>query len=161
MPAKTKPVKALQLRRSSIHGCGVFARRTFVKGERIVCYAGLLRTHEETDAVYANTQETGHTFLFTLNDDYVIDGNINGNIARWINHGCDPNCEAIVEQDSQGRARCDKVFIQALRQIVQGEELTFNYGIILAERHTPRLKALWACRCGVSTCSGTILQRKC
>jgi len=158
-PASTS-ARAIQLRRSPIHGNGVFAVRTIAKGERIVRYAGLLRTHAETDAVYANVPETGHTFLFTLNDDYVIDGNVNGNIARWINHSCEPNCEALIEEDRNGRAHRDQVFIYALRAIAPGEELTFNYGIVLAERHTPKLKALWGCRCGARACSGTMLQRK-
>jgi len=155
-----KPVRSIQLRRSPIHGNGVFAGRTIAKGERIVRYTGLLRTHAETDAAYADTPETGHTFLFTLNDDYVIDGNIGGNIARWINHSCEPNCEAVIEEDRNGRAHRDQVFIYALRPIAPGEELTFNYGIVLAERHTPKLKALWGCRCGARACSGTMLQRK-
>jgi len=148
------------MRRSSIHGNGVFATRLIVKGQRIVRYAGLLRTHAEVDLAYARLEETGHTFLFTLNDEYVVDGNINGNIARWINHSCAPNCEAVIEQDSKGRAHCDRIFIEALKHIQPGEELTFNYGITLAERHTPKLKQLWGCRCGVPTCSGTILQPK-
>jgi len=157
-PAKPKP--DIQLRRSTIHGNGVFATRIIPKGARIVRYMGLLRTHDEVDAAYGGMEETGHTFLFTLNDDYVIDGNIKGNIARWINHSCEPNCEAVVEEDDQGRAHRDKVFIEALRRIKPGEELTFNYGITLAERHTPKLKALWGCRCGAPTCTGTMLQPK-
>jgi len=157
-PAKPKP--DIQLRRSTIHGNGVFATRMIPKGARIVRYMGLLRTHDEVDAAYAGMEETGHTFLFTLNEDYVIDGNIKGNIARWINHSCEPNCEAVIEPDDKGRARYDKVFIEALRRIKPGEELTFNYGITLAERHTPRLKALWGCRCGAPSCTGTMLQPK-
>jgi len=159
-PANTQPARAIQLRRSPIHGNGVFAVCAIARGERIVRYAGLLRTHAEIDAAYADIPETGHTFLFTLNDDYVIDGNVNGNIARWINHSCEPNCEALIEVDSKGRAHRDRVVIDALRDIAPGEELTFNYGIILAQRHTPTLKKLWGCRCGAPTCSGTMLQRK-
>jgi len=158
LPAKPEP--NIQLRRSTIHGNGVFATRAIAKGARIVRYMGLLRTHDEVDAAYAGQEETGHTFLFTLNDEYVIDGNLKGNIARWINHSCEPNCEAVVEEDDKGRAHRDKVFIEALRRIKPGEELTFNYGITLAERHTPKLKKLWGCRCGAPTCTGTMLQPK-
>jgi len=157
-PAKPKP--NIQLRRSTIHGNGVFATQVIPKGARIVRYMGLLRTHDEVDAAYAGMEETGHTFLFTLNDEYVIDGNLKGNIARWINHSCEPNCEAVVEEDDKGRTRHDKVFIEALRRIKPGEELTFNYGITLAERHTPKLKKLWGCRCGAPGCTGTMLQPK-
>jgi len=150
----------IQLRRSNIHGNGVFASKPIAKGARIVRYMGLLRTHDEVDAAYGGMEETGHTFLFTLNDEYVVDGNIKGNIARWINHSCEPNCEAVIEQDGQGRTHHDKIFIEALRRIQPGEELTFNYGITLTERHTPKLKQLWGCRCGAPTCTGTMLQPK-
>jgi len=157
-PARRKP--AIQLRRSNIHGNGVFAREAIAKGTRIVRYLGLLRTHAEVDAAYADIEENGHTFLFTLNDAYVIDGNIKGNIARWINHSCEPNCEAVIEENAHGHAHLDRIFIDAIRRIRAGEELTFNYGIVLAERHTPKLKKLWGCRCGAPTCTGTLLQPK-
>jgi SET domain-containing protein len=52
------------------------------------------------------------------------------------------------------------VFIEAMRAIEKGEELTYNYGIVLGEAHTARLKKLWACRCGSSKCTGTMLQPK-
>src|SRR5699024_1486594 len=91
---------------------------------------------------------------------YVIDGNRNSNIARWINHSCEPNCEAVVEEDDKGRPHKDKVFIEAIRDIAAGDELTYNYGIVLDERHTPKLKKLWGCRCGAPNCTGTMLQPK-
>lgn len=150
----------IKRRRSSIHGNGVFATEDIKKGERIVRYTGQLRTHAEVDAEYAEQEENGHTFLFTLNDEYVIDGTHNGNIARWINHSCAPNCESLIEEDAQHRRRHDKVFVEALRDIKAGEELTYNYGIVLGERHTPRLKKLWGCRCGAENCTGTMLQKK-
>jgi len=160
MPSPPANTPRIQLRRSSIHGNGVFALAAIAKGTRIVRYLGALRSHAEIDAAYAGTAETGHTFLFTLNEEYVIDGNVRGNIARWINHSCEPNCEAVIEPDDKGRTHRDKVFIEALRRIKPGEELTFNYGIILSERHTPRLKKLWGCRCGAPSCTGTMLQPK-
>ena len=63
------------------------------------------------DSLYGEQQENGHTFLFTLNDDYVIDANEDGNIARWINHSCEPNCEAVQEENAKGKTHKDKVFI--------------------------------------------------
>src|SRR3546814_3246137 len=72
-------------RLSPIHGNGVFTTEAIEKGERIVRYKGMLRTHDEVDEEYGDEDENGHTFLFTLNDDYVIDANAEGNIARWIN----------------------------------------------------------------------------
>jgi len=158
-PSKKK-VRKIEARRSEIHGNGVFAIAPIAKGERIVRYKGTLRTHDEVDAEYGEQEEDGHTFLFTLNDEYVIDANVGGNVARWINHSCAPNCEAVVEEDDKGRPHKDKVFIEAIRDIAPGEELTYNYGITLDERHTPKLKKLWSCRCGAPGCTGTMLQPK-
>ncbi|HBK45530.1 MAG TPA: SET domain-containing protein-lysine N-methyltransferase [Xanthomonadaceae bacterium] len=146
-------------RKSRIHGNGVFAVEALKKGERIIEYKGRRRTHAEVDREDAGDVESGHTFLFTLSEDYVIDANYEGNDARWINHSCSPNCEAVIEED-EGDARRSRVFIEAIRNIRPGEELTYNYGITLAERHTPRLKKVWECRCGSRNCTGTMLQPK-
>lgn len=150
----------IERRKSSIHGNGVFATEAIAKGERILRYRGKLRTHEEVDADYGDIEENGHTFLFTLNDDYVIDANVEGNIGRWINHSCAPNCEAVLEENGKGKSHKDKIFIEAIRDIAAGDELFYNYGIVLAEPHTPALKKLWACRCGAAHCTGTLLQPK-
>ena len=152
--------KKIKARKSAIHGNGVFAVEPLKKGERIIRYRGLLRTHAEVDADDSGDVESGHTFLFTLNDEYVLDANYNGNDARWMNHSCAPNCEAVVEESATGDRREDKIFIEAIRNIKPGEELVYNYGITLAERHTPRLKKIWECRCGSKKCTGTMLQPK-
>ena len=157
--AKTSKHK-IERRQSSIHGNGVFAIEPIAKGERIVRYKGKLRTHEEVDAEYGDVDEDGHTFLFTLNDDYVIDANVEGNIARWINYSCEPNAEAVLEENNNGKSHKDKVYIEAIRDIKAGEELSYNYGIVLDEPHTPALKKLWACHCGSPKCTGTMLQPK-
>ena len=125
--------KKIEARRSAIHGNGVFATEAIAKGERVIRYKGLLRTHEEVDRVYADELDTGHTFLFTLNDKYVIDANVDGNDARWINHSCEPNCEAAHLESDTGKKRKDRIYIEAMRDIAPGEELTYNYGITLAE----------------------------
>jgi hypothetical protein len=85
-------------RRSQIHGNGVFAAATIKKGEAPDRIQGQRRTHEEVDNGDTGDVDSGHTFLFTLNDEYVIDANHGGNTARWINHSCDPNCEAVLEE---------------------------------------------------------------
>ncbi|GHH48243.1 MULTISPECIES: SET domain-containing protein [Gammaproteobacteria] len=151
--------RKIAARKSRIHGNGVFAVKALKKGERIIEYKGRRRTHEEVDNDDSGDVESGHTFLFTLSDEYVIDANYEGNDARWINHSCDPNCEAVIEEDEDD-SRNSRVFIEAIRDIEPGEELTYNYGITLAERHTPRLKKIWACRCGARNCTGTMLQPK-
>lgn len=155
MPKKKK----IEARLSQIHGNGIFATEKISKEERVIRYRGKLRSHDDVDGQYGDLDEDGHTFLFTLNDDYVIDANVKGNVARWINHSCDPNCEATIEEHESNR-RKDKVFIEAIREIKAGEELTYNYGITLDERHTPKLKKLWGCRCGAKNCTGTMLQLK-
>ncbi|MGV8959603.1 MAG: SET domain-containing protein [Stenotrophomonas sp.] len=152
--------KKIQARKSSIHGNGVFALVAIKEGERVVEYKGKRRTHEEVDADDTGDVESGHTFLFTLNEVYVIDANHGGNDARWINHSCDPNCVAMVQATKGDDPADDKVFINAIRDIKPGEELTYNYGITLDERHTPRLKKIWECRCGAKDCTGTMLQPK-
>ena len=160
MAAKPKKKKKIEARLSPIHGNGVFATEAIRKGERIVRYKGKLRTHAEVDEEYGDEDENGHTFLFTLNDDYVIDANIDGNVARWINHSCKPNCESMIEENGNGKRHKDKVFIEAARDIQPGEELTYNYGIVLDEPHTAKNKKLWACLCGARNCTGTMLQPK-
>ena len=154
MPAK------VATRRSPIHGNGMFAVAPLRRGERLIEYKGQRRTHQDVDEGDTGDVESGHTFLFTLNDEYVIDANHGGNSARWINHGCQPNCEAVLEEDDGDDRRKDKVFIEARRAIKPGEELTYDYGITLDERHTARLKKIWECRCGSKKCTGTMLKPK-
>lgn len=153
MPKKTVT------RKSAIHGNGVFAALPVRKGERLIEYKGRRRSHEEVDAGDSGDIESGHTFLFTLNEDWVIDANFEGNDARWINHSCTPNCEAVLVENEDDPKRT-QVFIEAIRAIQPGEELTYDYGITLAERHTPRLKKIWACLCGAKDCTGTMLKPK-
>jgi SET domain-containing protein len=147
-------------RGSAIHGNGVFAAAAIAPGERLIEYQGRRRTHADVDAGDSGDTNSGHTFLFTLNDEFVIDANFDGNHARWINHSCDPNCEAVLEAADGDDRRKDRVFIEAMRAIAPGEELTYDYGITLAERHTARLKQVWACHCGSPHCTGTMLKPK-
>ncbi|MEO8670917.1 MAG: SET domain-containing protein-lysine N-methyltransferase [Tahibacter sp.] len=147
-------------RRSPIHGNGVFANAAIPAGITLIEYRGRLLTHAQADRHYPGNSGSGHTFLFTLNERYVIDANVGGSIARWINHSCVPNCQAVLEEDGDGDRRKDRILIESIRPIEAGEELFYDYGITLAERHTARLKAIWACRCGASDCSGTLLKPK-
>ncbi len=155
-----KKTRKIERRKSDIHGNGVFATEAIAKGEQVIRYKGFLRSHADVDNQYGGLEENGHTFLFTLNDEYVIDANVEGNIGRWINHSCAPNCEAVLYKDEKGRKHKDKIYIEAIRDIAAGEELSYNYGIVLDEPHTPALKKLWGCRCGNENCTGTLLQPK-
>ena len=147
-------------RRSVIHGNGVFAASDLSADITLIEYRGRRLTHAQANRAYGGEVDSGHTFLFTLNEKYLIDGSVGGNVARWINHSCAPNCQAFVVENSVGDPRRDRVVIDTKRAIRKGEELTYDYGIILEERQTPQLKRIWACRCGAPRCTGTLLKPK-
>ena len=149
MPAaKRKIYRRIIVRHSNIHGKGVFATTLIPKGTRIIEYKGVRIEEDAADEKYGDDEGT-HTFLFLLENQIVIDANHRGNSARWINHSCDPNCEAVEENG--------RMFIDALRDIQPAEELTYDYQLTLEERYTPALKRLSACGCGSRNCRGTIL----
>lgn len=152
--------RLIEVRDSQIHGRGVFARHDLAAGTQVIEYRGRRLTHAEADRRFADSLDGGHTFLFTLNEKFLIDGNDGGNAARWINHSCAPNCEAMIYVNKDYDEARDRVWIETLRPIAAGEELTYNYGIVLSVRHSPRLKRIWACRCGAPGCTGTLLQPK-
>lgn len=145
---------------STIHGQGVFAARDLPPNHTLMQYRGRLLTHAQADASFNENVDSGHTFLFTLNDHYVIDAGVGGNSARWINHSCDPNCQAVVLESPRGNPAGDRIVIQTIRAIQAGEELTYHYGIKLAVPHSKRLKRIWACHCGARNCTGTLLVQK-
>lgn len=147
-------------RRSSIHGSGIVATAPIRKGEHIVEYKGKLITHDEADAGYHGELNTGHTFLFTLNDDWIINANVGGNIAKWINCSCEPNAVAFVHEHKSKDSKRDQVIIEALRAIKPGEEITYDYGFEFDVPYTPELLEAWACRCGSPKCKGTMLTLK-
>ena len=145
--------RRIQVRRSGIHGKGVFALRPLAKGETVIEYTGEVITWREALRRHPHDpKDPNHTFYFHIDDRHVIDANVGGNAARWINHACSPNCEAD-EQDG-------RVFIKALRNIAPGEELFYDYGLTIDERYTPALKKQYVCRCGTRGCRGTLLAPK-
>jgi SET domain-containing protein len=149
--SKSKSRRRFVVRSSGIHGKGVFATAHLPKGTRLIEYKGKRLTEAQVDKRYADDDDP-HTFLFALDNGMVIDATLGGNSARWINHSCAPNCEAVEDGD--------RIFIETLRAIRPGEELSYNYGIELEERHTPAMKRLYQCRCGARRCKGTILSAK-
>ena len=153
MPSNPKITR----KRSPIHGRGVFAVATIRKGEEIVEYAGRLITHAVADATYGGA-DTGHTFLFTLNEQWVVDANVNGNVARWINASCDPNCVAEIYEGDGGDPLRDRVVISARRTIRAGEELTYDYDVSTETPITAAERKNWACRCGAAKCRGVMLK---
>jgi SET domain-containing protein len=142
-----------EIRPSPMHGLGAFAVRPIPAGTRLIEYAGERLTPDEADARYPDQPGVPHhTCLFAIDDDIVIDAAVNGNDARFINHSCDPNCDAIVEDD--------RIWIETIRDVEQGEELAYDYAFVLKERHTPAAKRRFPCRCGSARCRGTMLARK-
>ena len=153
---KKKPSKSIPyiLRESPIHGTGVFARRKIAAGERVIEYKGeRLDWDTAQERSIEEKRPFNHTFFLSLFDGRVIDGGRKGNEARFINHSCDPNCEAW--ENEKGR-----VYIYALRDIRRGEELNFSYPLIYEGRHTAAVKRLFICRCGSPNCTGTMLAPK-
>jgi hypothetical protein len=156
-PAAAQPTprrqKAYRVKRSTVHGNGVFAQRDIAAGDRIIEYKGRQISWEEAQERAAlRGGPHNHTFYFSLADGDVIDGGDHGNAARLINHSCDPNCEAI---EDEGR-----IYIYALCDIKSGEELSYSYPLIYEGRHTPAIKRAFACRCGAANCTGTMLAPK-
>lgn len=140
------------VRRSKLHGNGVFAARKIPAGTRIIEYCGRRITPEEADRRHpTNPDDPFHTFFFALSSGKVIDGGDRGNDARWINHACEPNCEA--QEGSAGK----RVYVVALRDIKRGEELFYDYGLVLDGRITKALKEGYRCLCGAASCRGTML----
>ena len=144
---------AYEVRRSTIHGNGVFASRDIEAGECIVeCEGERISADESAIRAEQGGGPINHTFFFSLADGRVIDGGSGGNDARFITHACEPNCEAY-EEDG-------RVFIHALQEIGKGEELNYNYALIYEERHTAAVKKQFECRCGAPSCTGTMLAPK-
>ncbi len=117
---------------------------------RLIEYTGERLTPAESDARYPEKEgETHHTFLFAIDDDVVVDAAVGGNEARFINHSCDPNCDAVIDDG--------RIWIETIRVIEPGEELAYDYAYELDEPHTAAAKRKYPCSCGARRCRGTIL----
>lgn len=140
-----------ELRRSSIQGRGAFALRRIRRGTRIIEYTGEIITDEEADRRY-DDEKMGrhHTFLFAVDTNHVIDGARRGSDASFINHSCEPNCEAVIEDN--------RVYIDAMRTIWPGEELLYDYQYERDGEPEESWDSLYACYCGTPSCRGTILK---
>jgi len=141
------------IRVSPIQGLGAFATKAIPAGTRLIEYTGERLTPAEADARYPEQDgERHHTYLFAIDDDVVIDAAVNGNEARFINHSCDPNCDAVIEDG--------RIWIETIRDVAPGEELAYDYAYVLDERHTPAETRRYPCSCGARSCRGTILAKK-
>jgi len=155
-PAATAPVvsgRRIQTRRSGVHGKGMFAVQDLAEGETLIEYVGEVISWKEALRRHPHDPtDPNHTFYFHVDEKHVIDAKHGGNSSRWINHSCAPNCEA---DEQKGR-----VFIKALRNIPAGDELFYDYGLIIDAKYTKKLKAEYPCWCGAPTCRGTLLAPK-
>ena len=128
----------------------MFAKQRIPKGTRIIEYLGERVSHAEADRRYAGKDEhDSHTFLFIVDARTVIDAGVDGNEARFVNHACQPNCESVIENR--------RVYIEAIRSIAPGEELTYDYQIQREADDPPDVDTVFACRCGSKRCRGSML----
>ncbi|MEX3973778.1 SET domain-containing protein [Paraburkholderia caribensis] len=140
--------RRISARQSPVHGRGLFALQPLKSGERLIEYKGEVTSWRRAAA--RQQSDAGHTFVFGLSDGRVIDGSRNGNSARFLNHACEPNCEAIEVGD--------RVFIHALTAINPGEELFIDYGLVIDGEVTEELRAQYACHCGASACPRSMIR---
>ncbi len=118
----------IKVRRSKIHGNGVYAKRNIKKGTKIIDYIGKKITHEQSEVLYEKmlkihkkNPKRASVYTFTIDDKYDLDGDVWWNLAKFFNHSCDGNCESMQEDDNT-------ISLYALKNIKKGQELTFNYG---------------------------------
>jgi len=124
---------------SVIHGTGGFAKTDIAAGTHVIEYI----VEKITKAESLRRCELNNEYIFSLDDTHDLDGNVPWNPARFLNHSCDPNCEAELDGG--------RIWIVARRGIRAGEEITFNYGYDLEDyREHP-------CRCGTANCAGYIV----
>jgi SET domain-containing protein len=143
--------KRFKVRGSRIEGKGAFATQTIRKGTRIVEYVGERISPDEGDRRYEETHSPeSPVLLFTVDKRTVIDAGVGGNEARFINHSCDPNCEPVVESR--------RVYIEAIRTIKPGEELTYDYNLTREGTDDKETELEYACHCGAPNCRGTMME---
>ena len=148
--SKTKK-QLFKVRDSKVQGKGAFAVTRIRKGRRIIEYTGeIISPEEEAERYDDENMDRHHTFLFAIDEERTIDAGQIGSDAKYLNHSCDPNCEAV---DEDGR-----IFIEALKTIRPGDELCYDYAFEQDEPLTEELIKLYPCYCGSDKCRGTILK---
>ena len=154
MSNKSKKGGLVQVRQSAVHGKGVFALKNIPRGKKIIEYTGQIIDWDEAVKRHPHDKsQPNHTFYFGLEDGSVIDAKFGGNESMWVNHSCSPNCEAIEEDFKKGT----KVFLYARKNIREGEELFYDYGLQIEGKITKSLKKDYECHCGKKKCRGTML----
>tara|TARA_B110000014_G_C19713005_1_gene372874 strand:+ start:80 stop:571 length:492 start_codon:yes stop_codon:yes gene_type:complete len=140
------------VKKSRIHGTGVFSTKSIPKGTKIIEYIGEKVTRSEGDRrsekrikKYLNSNKVGSVYIFELNSKYDIDGSFLYNKARYINHSCNPNCEVDIIDN--------KIWISSIKNIKRGEELNYDYGYEFDKEDYKD----HPCKCGSKNCIGYII----
>lgn len=141
---------SIEVRMSLVHGRGVYAIRRLPKGTSIGLYEGKRYTSEQLLNVDWHKRHGGMTYLFSLSDGMTIDGAQGGNATRFLNHCCEPNCEAVEEIEPSGGTH---LRVLTTKTLAAGSELFIDYALVIDESETP---AAYKCRCGALTCRGSM-----
>lgn len=140
-----------ELRRSPIQGTGAFAIQPIPRGTRLIEYLGERISQKEADSRYDDDEEEHpHVLLFSVDRGVAIDAAVGGNDARFFNHSCDPNCDAVIEKR--------RVFLETMRDVEPGEELTYDYSLTRDGLDDEESERRYACHCGARHCRGTMLE---
>ncbi len=128
----------IQKQKSRIHGWGIYASQTIPRSTRIIDYAGEKISNQQSLRRERKYIKSGHIWCFKLTSRTVVDAKVGGNLARFINHSCRPNCYVDIRNGT--------IWIRASRTIRRGEEITYNYrtdgeGLIKCQCH-PRCQNL-------------------
>ena len=141
--------KLLEVRKSNIYGKGCFALKHFPARKKIALYAGELVKGNRRIEERLWEQEAVNKVI-RMGKNLAIDGSVGGNETAFINHSCDPNAEAIIEDD--------RIFIYAKKNIQPGTEILYDYQYERYPEHTEEDERFYACLCGSPKCRGTILK---
>ena len=141
-----------QVKKSKVHGKGIYASQNIKKGEKIIEYIGEKISRKEGDRrseirikKYLDSKKMGSVYIFQLNNRQDIDGSPLYNKARYINHSCNPNCEVEIEKG--------RIWISSIRGIKKGEELSYDYGYSFDKNDYKD----HPCKCGSKYCIGYII----
>jgi len=144
----------LLVRDSGIHGKGVFSRKEIPAGKRLIKYKGERVSHKEgikrckeSMRKARKNSAYGGVYIFEINDNYSIDGDVEDNHAKYINHSCDPNCDVDIESED--------IWVYSKREIKKGEELSFEYGFDMEGEYFNFKEN--PCKCGAKNCPGYIV----
>lgn len=140
------------VKKSKLHGRGLFARKDIPKGTKIIEYKGTRMPPEDLPDIDESKPEAHHTVIFTLDSGWLVDASRRGNAAQFANHSCNPNCETIEENE--------RIYIRSLKRIPKGSEILYDYHLYLAGPFKKEWLEDYVCHCGSKKCRKIMLNRK-